>query len=103
MDKMNYVFTIFAVILTAVLTTFFEYYFNIKRDRQNKKNRLLILLASIKTELFIIKKREQEIIGNAIDETDKSKNKEDIAPIIRLLKNNQDYFTILYIIILRMN
>ncbi|MHB1647113.1 MAG: hypothetical protein EVG15_09245 [Candidatus Acididesulfobacter diazotrophicus] len=92
---MNYVFTIFAVILTAVLTTFFEYYFNIKRDRQNKKNRLLILLASIKTELFIIKKREQEIIGNAIDEIDKSNNnKEDIAPIIRLLKNNQDYFII---------
>ncbi len=90
---MNYVFTIFIVILTAVSTALFEYYFNIKRDRLNKKDRLLILLVSIKTELSVIKKREQEIIGNVINETDKS-NKKDIAPIIGLLKTNQDYFTI---------
>ncbi len=90
---MNYVFTIFIVILAAVLTALFEYYFNIRRDRQNKKDRLLILLVSIKTELSVIKEREQEIVGNAIDETNKS-NKKDIAPIIGLLKTNQDYFTI---------
>lgn len=90
---MNYIFTIFIVILTAISTALFEYYFDIKRDRLNKNDRLLILLVSIKTELSAIKKREQEIIGNIIDDADKS-NKEEIAPIAGLLKTNQDYFTI---------
>lgn len=87
---MNYVITICAIILTSVITALVEYRFNIERDRQNKKDRLLILLISIKTELSILIKREQEIIGNVIKET----NEEGIAPIIELLRTNQDYFTI---------
>lgn len=90
---MNYIFTIFIVILTAVLTALFEYYFNVKRDRQNKKDRLLILLVSIKAELSVIKKREQEIIGNVIDETDKSNKKDCIK-----FKNSRTTFYLIHLL-----
>lgn len=77
--------------LLMALTTYYSIIKGDKKEDDKEKNRFLILLLSIRTELSVLMKREKDLIGDIIEKT----KEEDGAPFgIGLLKPNHAYFTV---------
>ncbi len=83
------------IILTAFFTSICYYIASLLLNRKQAGDRLFTLLASIKTELLTLKDREQELVGNIIEEAKKDSDYPlKKVPLIGLIKPSFEYFTV---------